>query len=270
MILTKSHLLIAKIESTVVSEAIPLHEIERVTAVSNSGAHAFEKMMQQDALLTDAEGVTGARRKSYSSMHAFQIFMLENSNVGGRSYSFSAPTKKDCDEWVKFLQQVSAVALRNHLSNDPSGDNILRVRTRGKELYKSQTFQTFISLAIMANYCANLLATEERPEPDSRIERMYEFVEQVAPSACSRTKQLSSRTVLAPECTLTEHTSHFCLCSSYSTLAHDFKKPKCFLAFFLLELAFVVFIWGRDFFQSGRHFLSGFLAPDDTLSSVLS
>jgi hypothetical protein len=136
VILIKGLLLIAKIDSNVVSETIPLQEISRVTAITGH----VEKMMQESSQTSFTAAQTAAAAAPKGTF-AFQIFMHESAAVGARSYSFRTDTKQDCDDWVKYITTVSAVAVRAHQATDPSVDKVLRWRMRCKQFYKSQPVQ---------------------------------------------------------------------------------------------------------------------------------
>jgi hypothetical protein len=133
VILVKSLLLIAKIDADWVSETIPLHEIARVAAIVG---HGLDKMMQESNQASMSCHVAPPK-----GTFAFQIFMNESAAVGARSYSFRADTKKDCDEWVKYITKFSAVAVRAHQANDPDADRMLRWRIRFQQSYASRPVQ---------------------------------------------------------------------------------------------------------------------------------
>lgn len=130
VILTKNLLLIAKIDSMVVSETIPLHEVERVIAISGESASSFRAPMSPSqgarrptGYLSDDDDMDinlSPSTKNQKPLFAFQILMLEDSFSGGRSYSFQTESKKDRDEWVKFMTTTSQMALRAYKSNDPN------------------------------------------------------------------------------------------------------------------------------------------------------
>jgi len=159
-----------------VCETIPLHEIERVTAVASDSATAdFENMMQQRN--------QGAVKRQPPKTFAFQVCMLASdalSSMGlaGRRYCFRAESKNDCDEWVKQLKLTSARALQAYRSQDQSENAAVRLRMRGQDLYTSLTFQAGISFMIMANFLCNMLAAEVLPELGSKnVLAMYSTVD---------------------------------------------------------------------------------------------
>ena len=129
VILVKSMLLIAKIDTDWVSETIPLHEIDRVAAIVG---HGFDKMMQES-------NQAAFQRAPSTGKFAFQIFMNESAAVGARNYSFRADTKKECDEWVNYITQCSAVAVRAHLSK--TSGLMAQRRIRCQKFYVSRPVQ---------------------------------------------------------------------------------------------------------------------------------
>ena len=182
MILTKTLLLVAKVDSNVVSEFIPLHQIDRVTM------NAIVDPSPGSKPLGDEDEV--GRPKRFKQLNpvssdltgkqifAFQIFMKDDSVFGNRSFSFRTVSKKDMDDWVKHISTVAERAKRTYISNHPELDSMLRLRLRCKVVYKSITFQTMSASLILLNFIMNLIAAEEMPQDGSTGAEFYNWLDQ--------------------------------------------------------------------------------------------
>jgi hypothetical protein len=159
-----------------VSDSIPLHEVERISALHGENAKT-DKGVVKSASMRDLASSTPLRiSDNDNSEYGFLVQTIEHGRNSGRAYAMRADSAQEYQKWLTGLNK--AVADAKHREKRKLDQGFLaRERRKAREIYQSDPVQYIVGIFILASYAQAILGAQLLPTPGSSNDDIFKNLE---------------------------------------------------------------------------------------------
>ncbi|EKX52527.1 hypothetical protein GUITHDRAFT_101696 [Guillardia theta CCMP2712] len=183
LVVTTTHLYLAKQGNKSARDVVPLHEIVNVRtalkvdqSVSLAGAKLASTLafMSTNSDVDAANGRQSTRQsgnKGLSEDDCFWITTSEEGSNAGRTIVLRVENKEKAEEWMNFIRQASKAAASKKERETKS--TLKLIRDKSARMYHSKLFQGVVASVIALNFILNIAEAQVVPTPNSYWDNFF-------------------------------------------------------------------------------------------------